>query len=51
MNRNFVTLLLNNGEAALTLGNRLRILNNGDECFPAMFADLDKASRMGNFEK
>ena len=43
VHRNFVTLLLNNGEAALTLGNRLRILNNGSECFPAMFEDLGRA--------
>lgn len=43
VNRNFVTLLLNNGEAALTLGNRLKILNNGCECFPAMFGDLSRA--------
>lgn len=50
VNRNFVTLLLNNGEAALTIGNRLRILNNGDECFPAMFADLDKASSFIHME-
>ena len=48
--RNFVTLLLNNGDAALTLGNRLKILNNGCECFPAMFADLRNASRFIHIE-
>ena len=48
--RNFVTLLLNNGEAALTLGNRLRILNNGRECFPVMFSDLRNASRFIHIE-
>ena len=50
VHRNFVTLLLNNGEAALTLGNRLRILNNGCECFPVMFADLGKARNFIHIE-
>ena len=45
VHRNFVTLLLNNGDAALTLGNRLRILNNGCECFPMMFGDLKNAGK------
>lgn len=50
VNRNFVTLLLNNGEAALTLGNRLRILNNGEECFPVMFEDLRGARKFIHME-
>lgn len=50
VHRNFVTLLLNNGEAALTLGNRLRILNNGNECFPVMFADLRNARNFIHIE-
>lgn len=50
VHRNFVTLLLNNGEAALTLGNRLRILNNGCECFPMMFGDLKNAGKFIHIE-
>lgn len=48
--RSFVTLLLNNGDAALTLGNRLWILNNGSECFPAMFEDLGKSEKFIHIE-
>ncbi|MGN1226921.1 MAG: cardiolipin synthase [Candidatus Cryptobacteroides sp.] len=41
--KNFVTLMLNSGMAALSIRNRLKILNNGYECFPALFTDLQKA--------
>lgn len=47
---NFVTLMLNNGNAPLGTANRLKILNNGCECFPALFADLQKANTFIHIE-
>ena len=38
--KNFVTLMLNNGNAPLGISNRIKILNNGYECFPYIFKDL-----------
>lgn len=43
MVKNFVTLMLNNGNSALTVDNKLKILNNGDGCFPIMLKDLKEA--------
>ena len=43
MVKNFVTLMLNNGKSALTVDNKLKILNNGDGCFPIMLKDLKEA--------
>ena len=50
VHRNFVTLLLNNGEAALSLGNRPLSLNNVCECFPMMFGDLKNAGKFIHIE-
>lgn len=38
-----INLLLNNSYSLLTTGNRLRILNNGQKTFDALFAALEKA--------
>ncbi len=38
-----VKLLMNNSHSLLTTGNRLRILNNGENTFAAVFAALEKA--------
>ncbi|MFA8434069.1 MAG: cardiolipin synthase [Marinifilaceae bacterium] len=41
--KNVMTLLLNNSKALLTGYNRVKILNNGDETFPAIFKALEQA--------
>ncbi len=38
-----IKLLMNNSHAILTTGNRLRILNNGDKTYKAVFEALEKA--------
>ena len=40
---NIIRLLLNNSNALLTTGNRLEILNNAIETFPALFDAIEKA--------
>ena len=41
--QNIVRLLLNNSDALLTTGNQLKILNNGEETFDAIFEAIKKA--------
>lgn len=41
--QNVIRLLLNNSHALLTTGNQLKILNNADETFDAIFEDIKKA--------
>jgi cardiolipin synthase A/B len=38
-----VKLLMNNSHSLLTTGNRLKILNNAEKTFKAIFAELEKA--------
>ncbi len=38
-----VKLLMNNSHSLLTTGNRLRILNNGKNCFNAIFGAMERA--------
>ena len=40
---NIIKLLLNNSNSLLTTGNKLQILNNGDETFEAIFEAIKKA--------
>lgn len=40
---NMIRLLLNNSDALLTTGNRLKILNNGTEAFPAILKAINNA--------
>ncbi|MDR0982188.1 MAG: cardiolipin synthase [Culturomica sp.] len=48
--RKLMTLLLNNSKALLTRHNKLDILNNGLETFPALFAALSKAKKYIHLE-
>lgn len=48
--RKLMTLLLNNSKALLTRYNKVDILNNGDETFPAIFSALAKAKRFIHLE-
>lgn len=48
--KNFVTLMLNNGNAPLGISNRIKILNNGYECFPSIFKDLQDAKEFIHIE-
>ena len=48
--KNFVTLMLNNGNAPLGISNRIKILNNGYECFPYIFKDLQDAKEFIHIE-
>ena len=41
--RNIIRLLLNNSNAIVTHGNNVHILNNGDQTFAAIIAELKKA--------
>lgn len=50
VDRSLATLMLNNSRAALTLRNRIEILNNGEECFPALFESLKEAKRFIHIE-
>lgn len=48
--RKLMTLLLNNSKALLTRFNRIEILNNGEETFPALFDALARAKRFIHLE-
>ncbi len=48
--RSLITLMLNNNRSALTMHNRVEILNNGEECFPRMFADMARAENSLHIE-
>lgn len=48
--RKLMTLLLNNSKALLTRYNKVDILNNGHETFPAIFSALAKAKRFIHLE-
>lgn len=50
LDRSLITLMLNNSHSALTLHNRVEILNNGEECFPRMFGDMAKAKKFIHIE-
>lgn len=45
-----ITLLINNNKAVLTKGNRVDILNNGEEAFPSMFTAMRKARKFIHIE-
>lgn len=48
--RKLMTLLLNNSKALLTRYNKVDILKNGEETFPAIFAALGRAKRFIHLE-
>ena len=48
--RKLMTLLLNNSKALLTRYNKVDVLNNGKETFPAIFTALSKARRYIHLE-
>lgn len=48
--RKLMTLLLSNSKALLTRYNRVDILNNGEETFPAIFAALARAKKFIHLE-
>ena len=48
--KSLIRLMLNNSHAALTLHNRVEILNNGDNCFPRMFGDMACAKHFIHIE-
>ncbi len=48
--RKLMTLLLNNSKALLTRYNKVEILNNGNETFPAIFTALCKARKYIHLE-
>jgi len=48
--KKLMTLLLNNSKALLTRYNRVEVLNNGEETFPALFGALEKAKRYIHLE-
>lgn len=48
--KKLMTLLLNNSKALLTRYNKVEILNNGEETFPAIFAALRGAKRFIHLE-
>lgn len=48
--RKLMTLLLNNSKALLTRYNRVEILNNGEETFPALFEALLQAKKFIHLE-
>ncbi|WP_251623535.1 cardiolipin synthase [Odoribacter lunatus] len=48
--RKLMTLLLNNSKALLTGYNKVEILNNGDETFPAIFEALQEARKYIHLE-
>lgn len=48
--RKLMTLLLNNSKALLTRYNKVDILKNGEETFPAIFTALAKAKRFIHLE-
>lgn len=50
LDKSLIRLMLNNSHAALTLHNRVEILNNGENCFPRMFDDMAHAERFIHIE-
>lgn len=48
--RKLMTLLLNNSKALLTRYNKVDVLNNGEETFPAIFLALAKARKFIHLE-
>lgn len=48
--RKLMTLLLNNSKALLTRFNRVEVLNNGEETFPALFEALEGAQKFIHLE-
>ncbi len=48
--RKLMTLLLSNSKALLTLHNRVEILNDGEETFPALFEAIAKAKKFIHLE-
>jgi cardiolipin synthase len=48
--RNLISLLLNNSNAVVTIGNQIDILNNGIPTFEAIFAELKKATQFIHLE-
>lgn len=48
--RKLMTLLLNNSKALLTRFNKVEVLNNGEETFPAIFEALQNAKRFIHLE-
>lgn len=48
--KKLMTLLLNNSKALLTRYNKVEILNNGEETFPAIFEALQQAKRFIHLE-
>lgn len=48
--RQFAHLMIKNSNALLTLHNRVKILNNGSETFPAMFEAMRQAERYIHIE-
>lgn len=48
--KSLIRLMLNNSHAALTLHNRVEILNNGENCFPRMFGDMARAKSFIHIE-
>lgn len=48
--RSLITLMLNNSRSILTLHNRVKFLNNGEECFPVMFDSMRRAEKFIHIE-
>lgn len=48
--KKLMTLLLNNSKALLTRHNQVKVLNNGEETFPALFEALLKARKFIHLE-
>lgn len=48
--KKLITLLLNNSKAMLTLHNKVDILNNGSETFPAIFDSIKNAKKYIHIE-
>ncbi len=48
--RKLMTLLLNNSKALLTRFNRVEVLHNGDETFPALFRAMENARKFIHLE-
>lgn len=49
-NKKFVRLMLNNSKSLLTMHNRAEILNNGEQTFPDMYAEMRKAQKFIHIE-
>ena len=48
--RKLMTLLLNNSKALLTRFNRVEVLHNGEETFPALFRAMENARKFIHLE-